>query len=1292
MWKKTIIAVLCSWIGGAYAAEENTSGLVGRTETVVEAGKTAPNGYVYYTSNPENYTGFISYVGSSEGLLGLRAEKQDNGYGSWELRPPVKLPPGGPYQASVSVRHSAFVPGQHIGIEIFSFDAKGKPTVLTHILHNNQIIGQWHTIAGEFTVPENSVSIRVRLDLTSPGEVFFKELRVGTPRTGTKPSVAVGEQPIDWCSGWMPAPGAVASAEMPVATRTVDGTEVRQTLPCLFQKIGKVAHFLVNGEAGTVRAMSWETNLEQPRRLEKVSYYTIRYRARGVLRMAPVAGVVQLKGTDAASNAITLDLLNTATAFDDGEFHSVTGRIPKGMTATALQVNLKTNFSQASLEIADLQFTSELPLTADAGPFPETGFDAIPLNGLFNTSLKELYRSGLDKHAILQDALPAFSSSEIRWAGIPFRVGTSGNNLVKPPFDDSANRKTFPFLGETGTRKNIAPQSRHDRIVIPVGKTAREAYLLLFGINNPSQRRYASPNRPLRLDDMENFHIELHYADGTRETAFPYSVENRAFYISARTAGAYAVALNPDREVGELILHFLSYSIDFYPAALTLAPNGRLLDAFRNPEPAVELAPVIPKEQKAEIVWRDGQLAIGEYHFDLRQGFAIASIPGGSLHPASGILVKSGNDWFTGRSFQVDDVRITGNTVEIDLRGNTDGIRNLQLALRLRPGKTGDLIWSGMIRNNGAAAATVLATAGAIQDLKIGNPAEDMVFFPRFRAEVSAANATYRAAYGQEFMHMFFDFYNPKQKRGLMVLCDNRDHAKNEYRASKRASGLSGAVNLQELFSRLAPGQSRNLPEIRWQPHEGDWHSAMAIYRKFLDSFYRPVKAQNKPFFRNTLVNTCYHTTNTLAWRFYKVPPILAKDKSKYYIDEVVDFETSHLGRKPDFVHLWWSYSDDEDRFQYGNWSSEPYYRQSGGLKKFREAIRYFQEKKGIPISLYTVSDRCMNKDMPTNFPLKEAALTYYPDGTPLANANETYTCLNYDRWVDFAVADLSRLMRDTGAKILYSDVISSFNNSKCYNPRHGHEVPSNSIKGDIKFMSRLREALPDDVALWTEYGQPDSASMYSDGFISYYFMELNEFFAPVYDIDDRRNETGFEAPFTAVRYLLPNYKLFGLPGGIEAGNKPSQVDYIFFNGEVFHEDTWFLHESNVRKRNNRALSIKDRYRDCFLTANPEPRVPTRMGNVYANRFPGDGRTVWTLLNASPMSRCGEVLAIPHEEGAVYRDLWNGKVLSPEIRDGHAIIVVPLAPQGLGAVSQEKQNSPGVKTLSPQNMRRAEKI
>lgn len=41
-----------------------------------------------------------------------------------------------------------------------------------------------------------------------------------------------------------------------------------------------------------------------------------------------------------------------------------------------------------------------------------------------------------------------------------------------------------------------------------------------------------------------------------------------------------------------------------------------------------------------------------------------------------------------------------------------------------------------------------------------------------------------------------------------------------------------------------------------------------------------------------------------------------------------------------------------------------------------------------------------------------------------------------------------------------------------------------------------------------------------------------------------------------------------------------------------------------------------------------------------------------------------------------YRDIWNNRVLSPEIRDGKALITRMLEPQGLGCVVQEAAPQP----------------
>lgn len=1259
-------AVICG-------AEDNTSGLIGLKEVTVAPGKTAPNGYVFSTTAPDNYTGFVSYAGSPDGILGLRCRNADNNYASWELRPELSLPPGGPYQASVSLKHSQFADRPQIGIEIFSFDAAGKPQVVTHILHNTAVTDQWHTISGEFKVPEGSVKLRVRVDLTNPGELLLKDLYVGTPKAAdTAAAAPFAADRFRFRTGYVADAGSVPSAEVPPERRYHDGEKLITVAPWAVAETAAAVTFTVNGEAGIPHAMRWVKNLTPPLKLDGFRYYTLRYRATGIMRKAPVEGIVQLRGRDNAGQPVVVDMLNTATAFDDSQFHTVTGKLPANMVAGEIAVQLRTRFSQATLAIADIAFDAALPQSDCHAAFPADGkFQAIALDGLCNADAAGLYAATLDRYGILQDRILDFSQPEIQLEGIPFRLAAGRSNLVKPPFDDRKNQERIPFLGETASRQYLAPFSREDAIVVPVNQRGAALYFLLLSDTNPAQALYALPNRPLRLDDMENLTVELQYADGTAAKAFPYSLENRAFYISGRSSGVYAVALDPRKTLTQVTLHFYSFKVDLLLAAVTVGAATPEFAALLQPEPKLELEAQPLPEQPVRLTLNDHILTVNQFEFDLADGFTLRHLPDGKAAPASGLAVRVGNDSYTGRNFTVTDAAIRDGAAILTLQGNGEILRHIIIRLRLRPNRFGGIEWSGSVANRSSKELNLRVAPGAMRDLALDGTRQDQIFFPRFRSEVSGRNATYRAAYGQEFMHQYFDFFNPALARGLMLMVDNRDHAKLEFLAARNDRGLNGDIVLQEPFAVLKPGAERPLPTVTWQPHGGDWHTATAIYRDFLAGFYHPQHAQNHDYFLKTMVNSCYHTTHTLAWRYYHIPPLLSKDKKTWYIDEVNQFEIKNLGRKLDFVHLWWSFSDAENRFQYGNWSSAPFYAQSGGLESFREAIRHYQEDLGIPVSLYTISDRYMNADIPGGTLPTAAVALAYPNGAPLVNATETYTCLNSDRWIDYAVQDLAKLMRDTGAKILYSDVISSFNGTKCYSPDHGHEVPSNSIKGDLKFLSGLRAALPEDVAVWTEYGLPDTTSMYSDGFISYYFMELQEYFGPVCDIPDRTNLTEFEPPFAVVRYLLPRYKLFALPVGIEAGNKPSQVDYAFFNGDVFHEDTWFLHESRLRERINRALKIKDAYSDCFLSETPAPRVQTLAGGVYANRFPGRNRTLWTLCNATAATIEKPVLAIPHRDGARYRDLWNDRELTPKIVDGQAVIVLKLDPQQVGAVAQE---------------------
>jgi hypothetical protein len=268
------------------------------------------------------------------------------------------------------------------------------------------------------------------------------------------------------------------------------------------------------------------------------------------------------------------------------------------------------------------------------------------------------------------------------------------------------------------------------------------------------------------------------------------------------------------------------------------------------------------------------------------------------------------------------------------------------------------------------------------------------------------------------------------------------------------------------------------------------------------------------------------------------------------------------------------------------------------------------------------------------------------------------------ERWTSYFVSDIAKMQRDTGCQMVYMDVFPRFSNLR--------GVPGVSPRdNDLDVIKRMREALPGDVAIWSEYPLTDVASQYSDGCLQYYFLELNEVFARRYDGSDRVGDPFAELPLNLGRFALTRYHIFDLPAGIEGTNKPGEVDAAFVNGEAFHEDTFRLHYSRLRVKINRSYVLKHQYADCFSSEKAMPWVETAAAGFTANLFPGKNRNLWTVYNGRPKTYSGVLLIVPHQPGAKYRDAWNGLPLTPVIEKGMARLSLTLDPQQPGCIVQD---------------------
>ena len=135
------------------------------------------------------------------------------------------------------------------------------------------------------------------------------------------------------------------------------------------------------------------------------------------------------------------------------------------------------------------------------------------------------------------------------------------------------------------------------------------------------------------------------------------------------------------------------------------------------------------------------------------------------------------------------------------------------------------------------------------------------------------------------------------------------------------------------------------------------------------------------------------------------------------------------------------------------------------------------------------------------------------------------------------------------------------------------------------------------------------------------------------------------------------------------------ELKFLFFNGQGLHDTTYRLYTDKCRAMLIKSIRLMRQYKDCFTSTNPVPLVNTEKVGVYANRWPGDNRTLWTIYNSRFTTVRDKVITVAHRSGDRYLDAWNGKELTPVIRNGKAVIRVRLDPQGLGCVVQSHATS-----------------
>lgn len=139
------------------------------------------------------------------------------------------------------------------------------------------------------------------------------------------------------------------------------------------------------------------------------------------------------------------------------------------------------------------------------------------------------------------------------------------------------------------------------------------------------------------------------------------------------------------------------------------------------------------------------------------------------------------------------------------------------------------------------------------------------------------------------------------------------------------------------------------------------------------------------------------------------------------------------------------------------------------------------------------------------------------------------------------------------------------------------------------------------------------------------------------------------------------------------AVDKTDDLQYAFFNGVGYNawENIWGIWNQIPKRYSEIIRRIATIYREfpnIWSSAEWEPYFPTVRKGVFASKFPGLDKTIYTLVNRDSSNVSGIQLELPYHDDLKYFDLWNGVELTAQKTDNRISLNFSIEGRGFGAV------------------------
>ena len=142
--------------------------------------------------------------------------------------------------------------------------------------------------------------------------------------------------------------------------------------------------------------------------------------------------------------------------------------------------------------------------------------------------------------------------------------------------------------------------------------------------------------------------------------------------------------------------------------------------------------------------------------------------------------------------------------------------------------------------------------------------------------------------------------------------------------------------------------------------------------------------------------------------------------------------------------------------------------------------------------------------------------------------------------------------------------------------------------------------------------------------------------------------------------------------------DKTNNLQAAFFNGAGYEswENVWGIW-NGITERDAEAIrrvaKVERHFAQLLISPGWEPHTPTVQYGVFASKWPGGSRTLWTIVNRNEYDVDGPRLDLPVEPGMHYYDVWHGTELKPDVTTGQLALSFGIEANGFGAVLAQKR-------------------